>query len=521
VRRRPRLPPQPPDRADRLTDFVEGSPGVFPVSIVPWPLLMARRRVARRAQAHDRFTTVATAVLLGALFMVNLSVTLISVAIPRIAGEFDAPVGTLVWAVTGPILAAAVLGPSFGKAGDLFGHRLVFLLGMGASAAFTACIALSTGPIGFVGTRILAAAGGAAAGPAALAFINRLHAPADRAGALGWWSFVMAGSPVVGVVAGGPIVDTIGWRWVFVVQAPLVLAATVVAALILPETTRAARVRFDAPGALTLALAVGAVMLGITMGPQRGWTDPVVLALCALGVVSSGAFGAVEARSPAPLLPPAYWRTRNFVAPTLTLALVNVAYMGSFVLAPIMLQSAAFGYTAAHTSRVIIARPLAFAVVGPLAGWLAGRLGERVLATAGAASIVVSMLAFTAIRPGTSAWVVALALALAGLGMGVAAPALTATVANAVDPGDLGVAGAAQQMLQQVGLVIGIQGLQAVQASLEPAGLVASYHGAFAVAAAVAAAGVVAALAVRPSPPPAPDLAVAGTGSRGRLSPQR
>lgn len=503
--RRPPLADRPgeDDEGRRLTDFTEGAPGSFPVSIVPWPLLVARRRVARRAQGHDRFAALAMAVLLSALFMVNLSVTLISVAIPRIADEFDASQGALVWAVTGPILAAAVLGPSFGKAGDLFGHRLLFLLGLTANAAFTVCIALSAGPLTFVGTRILAAAGGAAAGPAALAFINRLYDPADRAGALGWWSFVMAGSPVLGVVAGGPIVDTIGWRWVFVIQAPLVVAGVVVAALILPETTRAERVRFDLAGAATLALAVGGLMLGITLGPQRGWSDPVVIALPVLALAAVVAFARIEARSPSPLIPPAYWRMRNFVFPTVTLALVNVAYMGSFVLMPLLLQSAAFGYTAAATSRVIIARPLTFSLIGPLTGQLAARLGERRLGTFGAVSIVVSMLALTQLDPGGSAWLVAGALGLAGLGMGSAAPAMTATVANTVAEADLGVAGAAQQMLQQVGLVLGIQGLQAVQASLEDEGLVASYHVAFAVGAVVAAAGVVTSLLVRSSSRPA------------------
>ena len=485
------------EQGERLSDVTTGLPGSFPISIVPWPLLVARRRVAGRAQAHPRFAAVAMAVLLSALFMVNLSVTLISVAIPRIADEFDASQGALVWAVTGPILAAAVLGPSFGKAGDLFGHRLLFLLGLSANAVFTVFIALSWGPLSFVGTRILAAAGGAAAGPAALAFINRLYDPAGRAGALGWWSFVMAGSPVLGVVAGGPIVDAIGWRWVFVIQAPLVVLGLIVAAFILPETKRAARVRFDVLGAITLAVAVGSAMLAITLGALSGWDDVAVLALPVVSVVALAAFIRTERRAAAPLIPPAYWRKRNFVFPTATLALVNVAYMGSFVLMPLMLQTVAFGYTAAHTSRVIIARPLSFALVGPLTGRLAARVGERGLATFGSASVVASMLALTQLDPGNSAWLVAGALGLAGLGMGAAAPAMTATVANTVSEGDLGVAGAAQQMLQQVGLVIGIQGLQAVQSSVEDRGVAASYHTAFAVGAVVAAGGVVTSMLVR------------------------
>lgn len=496
---RPPLPdPSTDERQPRATDFTGGTaPGALPISIVPWPLLVARRRIAGRAQAHARFATVAMVVLLSALFMVNLSVTLITVAIPRIAEEFDASQGALVWAVTGPILAAAVLGPTCGKAGDLYGHRLLFLLGLTVSACFTVLIAASVGPGMFVGTRIAAAAGGAAAGPAALAFINRLYPPSERTGALGWWSFVMAGSPVLGVVAGGPIVDSIGWRWVFIVQAPLVAAGIVVAALILPETERGGRVRFDVAGAASLAVTVGSAMLAITLGPQRGWGDPLVLGLPVLSLAALAVFVRAEREAESPLIPPGYWCMRNFVFPTATLALVNVGYMGSFVLMPLMLQTAAFGYTAAQTSRIIIARPLSFALMGPLAGRLATRVGERSLGAFGALAIVVSMLALTRMEPASSTWLAAGALGVAGLGMGAAAPAMTATVANTVSRSDLGVAGAAQQMLQQVGLVIGIQGLQAVQASLRPSGVAASYQAAFAIGAVVAAIGVVTALAVR------------------------
>jgi MFS family permease len=291
----------------------------------------------------------------------------------------------------------------------------------------------------------------------------------------------------------------VGWRWVFIAQAPLVLAGIVVAAAILPETDRAARVRFDVAGAASLAVTVGSAMLAITLGPQRGWSDPAVPALAVVSAVALATFVRVERRAASPLIPPAYWRMRNFVFPTATLALVNVGYMGSFVLMPLMLQTAAFGYTAAQTSRVIIARPLAFALMGPLTGRLAARVGERQLGAFGAVAIVASMLVLTRIEPGAPTWLAALALGIAGLGMGSAAPAMTATVANTVARSDLGVAGAAQQMLQQVGLVIGIQGLQAVQASLEPRGVAGSYQAAFAIGAVVAVVGLVTAMLVHSS----------------------
>ncbi len=459
---------------------------------------MARRRVAKRASEHDRFAVITLGLVLSAMFVVNLSVTAIAVAVPRIAEEFVVSQSTIVWAVTGPILVAAVLGPTFGKLGDQYGHRLMLLFGLFANALFGLLIATAWGAGSFVAFRLLAAVGASAVGPSALAYVNRLFPPEERATALGWWAAVAAGSPVIGVVIGGPLIDGVGWRWVFLGQAPLILVAATAMAIFLPETTRQERTPFDAAGAITLGLGVGSLLLVVTGVAERG-LDVFVLGFAVVAVVSLTSFVMVEHRAEAPLFPPAYWSMPGFLVPTLTLALCFAAYMGSFVLTPLMLQEGVFGYTASETGRVVIARPLAFAVFGPIAGVLVKRVADRSMAVAGAAFLVVSMFIYTQFEPNHTIWFLVLALALAGVGMGIASPVLIASVANTVSDEDLGVAGAAQQMLQQVGLVIGVQVLQAVQSSRAEGGVVGSYHTAFTVATVIALGGVVVAFFL-PSP---------------------
>ncbi len=464
-----RILPPPSDDGDtksKLSLLSESGPGSLPISFVPWGVIVARRRVAASAQARDGFANLALAIVLGAMFMVNLSVTAITVAVPRIAADFGASESTIVWAVTGPILVTAVLAPTFGKLGDQWGHRTVFLAGLVVNAIFTVLIAAAQSDVAFLAFRLLAAVGGAAIGPSALAFINRLFVPRERATALGWWSFVGAGSPVIGVVVGGYIIDEVGWRWVFVTQAPLVFLAAMVAALVLPQTSKQPDATFDLPGAVSLGLGIGSLLLAVTLAAS----DPlsiIVFGTFALAVGSLFLFARIERTSLNPLIPPHYWRLPGFIIPTVTLALMFAAYMGSFVLAPLMLQSVAFGFTAAATSRVIIARPLLFSLTGPITGRLAQRLGERFLAIFGGLAIVVSMLMLSRSAPELSLWFTAAALGLAGVGMGAAAPVLTASVANSVADEDLGVAGAAQQMLQQVGLVLGVQALLAIQGATQ------------------------------------------------------
>src|SRR5690606_5012841 len=153
----------------------------------------------------------------------------------------------------------------------------------------------------------------------------------------------------------------------------------------------------------------------------------------------------------------------NFTFPIATQMLGNFAYMGGFILTPLVLQDV-LGYGESKTGLVSIARPLLFAIAGPIAGAIAVRAGERNSAMFGVSCIVASMVGLSMIDVGTGALFVAVALGLSGVGMGATSPAMAASLANAVDERDLGIAGAAQQMMTQVAAVLGIQILQTVQA---------------------------------------------------------
>src|SRR5690606_6255259 len=171
---------------------------------------------------------------------VSSTITILAVSIPTIADDFGASETTLTWLITGPVLAFAVLGPSVGKLGDLWGYRRIFLLGLGGSTVFAALTAASWDGGSLLGCRglpaVLAAGVGAATGPASMAMINRSFPPERRVQAMGYWSLVMAGGPVLGVVIGGPLVEAFSWRMIFVLQVPLMLVALAVAAAVLPDT---------------------------------------------------------------------------------------------------------------------------------------------------------------------------------------------------------------------------------------------------------------------------------------------
>jgi MFS family permease len=317
---------------------------------------------------------------------------------------------------------------------------------------------------------------------------------------MGYWSMVGAGAPVLGVVAGGPIVEALSWRLIFVIQAPLALFCMVLGALVLPETERQTRVKFDVVGSVLLGVGVTSVLFALNRGPILGWSHAVVVGGFCISPLMLVAFAWWERRTPTPLLRLDYFTRRNVAAPIAVQFFTNFAYMGGFIITPFLLDDV-FHYTPSHIGMLSISRPLTFAIVAPLAGYAAIRVGERTAGIFGALVVSLSMVLLAQVGRSSSDLLVIGGLALSGMGLGASSPSMAATIANAVDESDLGIAGAAQQMMTQIGVVAGIQLMQTVQiAGQHSVGLVSSYHRAYLLGAVVCGFGVISAAFVQRSP---------------------
>lgn len=460
---------------------------------------MLRARVHERVAERPSYPWVVLAVALLGLFSVGFTITILSVSIPRIANELGSDTSTVTWVVTGPLLAFAVVGPAMGKLGDLYGHRRVYGFSMLCVAIFAALTAAASTAGMLIAFRTLGAATGAAVGPASIAIINRLFPPERRVQAMGYWSMVGAGGPVIGVVAGGPIVEEFGWRWIFVAQVPLTLIGLLLALLVLPETSRREDSTFDYLGAIVLAVGATSLLVAINRGPLWGWSSPSIVFAFVLAPAAVVAFAMIEQRVANPLLPLNYLRQRNFTFAIATQCFTNFAYMGGFVITPVFLE-AVFGYPETRVGGLMIARPLAFAIAGPVAGYLAVRVGERASAVTGSMFVVASMVALSRVAPGSSDLMIVGALALSGVGLGASSPSLSASIANAVDERDLGVAGAFQQMMTQLGVVLGIQVMQTVSVvRVAASGEVGAYSEAYLVGGFVALLGLATSVFVQSS----------------------
>jgi MFS family permease len=276
----------------------------------------------------------------------------------------------------------------------------------------------------------------------------------------------------------------------------------VVALWLLPGTQRLTGVRFDVLGSLTLGAGATLLLAAVSQGRAWGWAGARTIGCIAAAVALLVWFVQVERRAVAPLMTLSWFRTRNIAFPVLSQMLTNFAYMGAFFLIPQVLEAPrGLGLSTTTVSHLVIARPLAFSLVAPLAAMVTIRLGERVAGVCGAVAVTSSMLLWATVGIDASYPFIIAATALSGIGLGIAFPALTSLMANSVREEDMGVAGAMQQLMTQLGAVLGSAVLATVAVSADR-GHFAPFHTAFLVGAGAALAGCVAASFVHSSPRP-------------------
>ena len=397
-------------------------------------------------------------VLLSALFGTATSsypVTVLSASLPRVAQDLGTSDDSVTWVLAAPLLAFAIITPIAGKLGDLHGHRRTYLgsFALGGILALLTALSWNVGSLIFM--RTLAQAATAAAGPSAMAIILSVYGRKERSKALGMWMAVVAVSPAIGVVTGGPLIEWLGWRTLFIVQGLLVIVAFFIGARTLPETERKPEVTFDVPGALTLGLGVGGLLIAVNRGIVWGWNHPIVISAAVISPLALIAFRTVENRTKMPLLPPDLMSKSNFAIPIAVQAVLQAAYMGAMIIAPFLLERR-WGFRPTVIGLLMLPRPLAFAIAAKLGGNHDLDKGARRVSITGCLVFAVAML--IAGIGAQQKWLIVFILGagLAGAGSGY----IRATIANAATSAagdqDLGVAGGSLNMLQMVGGTVGI-----------------------------------------------------------------
>jgi MFS family permease len=489
------------DESDRTSQIeFEYEAGSDEVPLLPWEAVFRDWIARQRSTGPVSQWLVLATVLLGN-FAAGVVFTLLSVARQSIAENLHTRYSLVLWSFTIPTLTGAILAPALGRLGDMRGHRKLYLFGLAGGAVSSMLVGLSPNVYALIVFRTIAAAATTVLGPSSLAIIFRSFKKEQRALAMGFWSLVGAGAPVLGVLIGGPVVQRYGWRLMFLSQIPLFLGALVVAIKVIPTMPTKAATAFDWRGALLLGGATLCVLLGANRGAEWGWTHSFVISAFILCPVLVVAFVWWQQKAPSPLLPLRLLKVRNVSAGILAQMIAQFSYLGAglYLVNDLLVGKPFFHLTLTAASKATISRPIAFALIAPFAGAMAVAIGERIVAVVGMGLIATSMFLLASNPPGQSLGALRIAIAVSGLGMGMAAPSLSATVANAVPENLLGTIGAVQQLMVQMGAVLGTQTMVAIATS-GGEGKPGGYRNAFIVAFIVSLAAVVAATLCRRRP---------------------
>jgi EmrB/QacA subfamily drug resistance transporter len=393
--------------------------------------------------------------------MVVLDNLVVTTALPSIRADLGSGVQALEWTVNAYTLTYAVLLLTGAALGDRFGRRRMFTLGLGIFTLASAAAALAPTTEMLIAARAIQGAGAAIVTPLTLTLLSEAFPPAKRGLAIGAWSGISGLGVALGPLVGGAVVDGISWHWIFWLNVPIGLAILPLAARRLTESFGPAKA-LDLPG---LALGGGGllgVVYGIVRGNELGWTSPTILAALAAGVALLAGFVAWELRSPHPMLPLRFFRSRAFSASNgVSLAMYFGVFGSIFLLAQ-------FFQVVQHLSPLEAGiRTLPWTgmpmLIAPLAGLLSDRIGSRPLMVTGLALQAIAIGWLADVSTATVAYSsLVIPFILAGTGMALVFAPTANAVLNSVRPKEAGQASGATNAIREVGGVLGIAVLASV-----------------------------------------------------------
>ena len=409
------------------------------------------------APALDPRRWLALALLCGAFFMVILDAAIVTVALPSIQEDLSFSTQGLQWVVSAYALTFAGLLLLGGRAADLLGRRRVFMVGIALFTLASLLCGLAWSDDALIGARAFQGIGAAIMTPTALSIITTLFAEgAERNKALGIWGALGGFGATTAWLIGGPLVDGLGWEWIFFINIPVGLLALAVSPFLLPESRAAtARRSYDPGGALTITGALVLLVYAVVEAPETGWASTQTLLLFAGSAALLGVFALIESRHPAPLVPLRIFRSRTVVgANAVMLLFATVAFGMPFTLT--LYAQQVLGYSAVKFGLTSVVFP-AMAAVGSIAGQaIVLRVGFRPVAAVGMALMGAGALLLTQVSVGgTYFGDVFLGLLIFGPGIGLAFVTVTVAALAGVEEHESGLASGLSNTAFQTGAAIG------------------------------------------------------------------
>jgi EmrB/QacA subfamily drug resistance transporter len=403
-----------------------------------------------------RHPNVILAICCLSLFIVTLDATVTNVALPTIGSELHASVTSLQWTLDAYTLTLASLLVLAGSSADRLGRKRVFRVGLVVFGVGS--LACSAAPSdGFlIAARVLQALGGTMLNPVSLSIItNAFQERKARARALGVWGAISGVSLGFGPLVGGLLVETIGWRSIFWVNVPIVIAALVLVTVFVPESRAGRARRIDPLGQVLVVVLLAGTVFGIIEGPELGWTSPATLGAFAVAVIAIALFVPVERRRTEPLIDPRFFTSIPF-AGAVVAAVLAFGSWSAFLFSNTLYLQDVKGFPPIVTGLLFMPAGIAILIASPVSGRLVGARGTRLPMSLAGFLIAAAAVGLAFTTASSPVAIVAVVFALFGLGFGLVNAPITNTAVSGMPNDQAGAASAIASTGRQVGTSLGI-----------------------------------------------------------------
>jgi len=389
-------------------------------------------------------------------FMAALDGSVVNTILPVLRQAFNSNVATIEWVVTVYLLVLSGLLLTFGRLGDLRGHKSIYIWGFGIFIVSSALCGAAWAPVWLVIFRGLQAIGGAMLASNSPAIVTGNFPAEQRGRAFGLISTMTYLGLTAGPSLGGWLTQAFGWRTVFYINVPVGAVAFILGMIFIPKDAPSeSHQKFDLPGAITFLAALTLLLLGLNKGADWGWSSFSVWGPLVFAVILGWIFIRVEQRSPAPMLDLSLFRIPLFSTSTINAILNYICVYSIIFLMPFYLIQGR-GLNPAQAGLLLTVQPVIMAIAAPISGALSDRVGSRVPGMIGMGLLAGGLFLLSRLSPASETWQIILALAVAGAGTGTFISPNTSALMGSAPRARQGIASGVQATARNFGMVLGI-----------------------------------------------------------------
>jgi EmrB/QacA subfamily drug resistance transporter len=417
------------------------------------------------ANTHKVHPGLALVVIAGAQLMVILDATIVNIALPSIEQGLGFSPTSLAWVLNAYTLTFGGLLLLGGRAGDLFGRRRMFMIGIAIFATASLLAGLATSEAWLLGARVLQGVGAAIASPTALALVTTTFPEGpQRNRAFGVYAAVSGAGAAIGLILGGLLTDLASWRWVFFVNVPIAVALLVATPAVLHESDTIEG-RLDLPGALTSTFGIGSLVYGFIHAASDGWRDPITMLAFGLAIILLASFFVIESRTAQPLMPLRLFSDRNRTSSYVIMLMIAAALFSMFFFLTQFVQEI-LGYSPLKAGFAFLPVSIVIVIVAQIVAKVITRTGPRPMLAVGSLAVGGGLLWFSTLSPSSGYLTMLLpAMIVMAFGLALIFVPVTLTAVAGVEHHDSGIASGMLNVSQQIGGTLGLSILVTVFAT--------------------------------------------------------